>query len=277
MPAYSGSVPIQTTPRAWSRFVALGDSFSEGLCDDLGPDGRHVGWADLVARELAARRPDAPFRYANLAVRGRLAPQVVEEQVPAALAMEPDLASLAVGVNDTLRRRFDLDRSATAIESGVRALRGSGCDVLLFAFGDPSRRSKVMGVIRERILRLNSAVDAIADHYGCYVVHFWDVAAMDDDRLWADDRLHLSPTGHALAAECALEALGVAGPAWRTPLVPDARPSMRRRSAADLAWTRAHLVPWLARRARGESSGDGVAPKHPDWVSPRDGRWIAAP
>jgi hypothetical protein len=140
--------------------------------------------------------------------------------------------------------------------------------VLLFAFGDPSRRSTVMGVIRERIRTLNTAVDAIAEHYDCYVVHFWDVAAMDDDRLWADDRLHLSPSGHLLAAECALEALGVSGPAWRTPMVPARRPSVARRRAADLSWTGAHLMPWLARRAKGESSGDGVPPKYPEWVTP---------
>jgi lysophospholipase L1-like esterase len=206
------------------------------------------------------------MRYANLAVRGRLAEQVVAEQVPAAVAIGPDLASLAVGVNDALRRRFDLDRTATAIEHGVRGLRSSGCDVLLFAFGNPSRRSRVMGLIRERIRALNSAVDAIADRYDCYAVHFWDVAAMDDDRLWDGDRLHLSPAGHLLAAECALEALGLVGSEWRTPLVPDPRPSARSRLASDVAWTRAHLAPWLARRARGVSSGDGIDPKHPGWV-----------
>jgi hypothetical protein len=135
--------------------------------------------------------------------------QVVAEQVPAAVRLGPDLTSLAVGVNDALRRHFDVHAAATELENGVRDLRRSGSDVLVFAFGNPARRSSVMGLIRERIRAYNTAVEAIAEAYGCYQVRFWDVAAMDDDRLWADDRLHLSPAGHELAAACALEALGI--------------------------------------------------------------------
>ena len=122
----------------WSRYVALGDSFTEGLMDDLGPGGRHVGWADRVAATLARRQPG--LRYANLAVRGRLVRQVIDEQVPVAVALGPDLASIAVGVNDTLRASFDLNAVATALERGVRTLRDGGSDVLLFAFGNPVRR-----------------------------------------------------------------------------------------------------------------------------------------
>lgn len=261
-------MPIRTDPHQWSRFAALGDSFTEGLSDDLRPDGRHRGWADRVAVALASRTEESPdgFSYANLAVRGRLTADVVTEQVPAAVSLHPDLASLAVGINDSLRRTFDLDRVATALESGVRDLRCSGSDVLLFGFGNPTRRSRVMGVIHDRILALNSAVDAIADRYDCYVVHFWDVAAMDDDSLWDADRLHLSARGHALAAECALEALGCGDAHWRTPMVPGEQPTALRRRASDAAWMRDHLGPWLARRARGASSGEGVVAKDPAWV-----------
>ncbi len=151
--------------RPWSSFAALGDSFTEGLMDDQAADGRHVGWADRVAVELARHaqeRGEDGFRYANLAVRGRLVRQVVDEQVPSAVRLRPDLVSLAVGINDTLRPRFDLDVVATALESGVRDLRGSGADVLVFAFGDPVRRSMAMAVVRERIRGYNSAVHAIA-------------------------------------------------------------------------------------------------------------------
>jgi lysophospholipase L1-like esterase len=260
--------------RDWRRFVALGDSFTEGLMDEMGPDGRHVGWADRVALSLADRAvadgADS-FDYANLAVRGRLVRQVIDEQVPAALALEPDLASIAVGVNDSLRRRFDLDPLATALERGVRQLRAGGCDVLLFAFGDPARRSRAMAPVRERIRAYNSAVHAIAEHYDCYLVSFWEVAAYDDDGLWDEDRLHLSPDGHRLAALTALEALGVGDPHWRTPAVPGPRPSLAAQSASHARWTTGHLAPWVARRLRGESSGDDVAPKNPSWVRLTDG------
>ena len=270
--AYPRRVPpgIATTPRAWRRYAALGDSFTEGLCDEVRPDGRHRGWADRLAEQLAraaqAEGADG-IEYVNLAVRGRLVGQVVDEQVPVACSLRPDLASLAVGVNDTLRPRFDLHTTATALEAGVRALRGGSCDVLLVAFGDPARRSVVMGRVRERIRAYNSAVEAIAEQYGCYLVRFWDVAAMDDDALWDEDRLHLSPEGHRLAADCALEALGLGDDHWRTPAVPGPRPSFASRAQSNVRWARAHLAPWVGRRLRGESSGDGVQPKHPDWVA----------
>lgn len=250
------------------------------MSDEIGPDGRHRGWADLVALALAERaraEGDCGIEYANLAVRGRLIAEVVREQVPAAVALRPDLTSLAVGVNDTLRRRFDVNAAATDLENGVRSLRAAGTDVLLFAFGDPSRRSRVLGVIRERIRMYNGAVDAIAVEYGCYVVRYWDVAAMDDDRLWAEDRLHLSPAGHELAAASALEALGMGDPNWRTPLVPERPVPVLRRASGHARWVSGHAAPWLVRRAKGESSGDKVVPKHPAWITVSGGAWVAAP
>jgi len=269
---YSDDVQQAGPTRSWRRYAALGDSFTEGMSDDLGPAGRTRGWADLVALELARRSGE--IEYANLAVRGRLVKQVVAEQVPAAARLEPDLASLAVGVNDALRRRFDVHATATELENGVRELRRSGSDVLVFAFGNPARRSAVMGLVRERIRTYNTAVEAIARRYGCFIVRFWDVAAMDDDRLWADDRLHLSPAGHALAAACALEALGIGDSTWRTPMVPEPRPHALASARGHAQWAGAHLGPWLARRAKGISSGDGITPKHPEWVTVRPGEFV---
>ena len=85
------------------RLVSIGDSFTEGLCDDLRPDGQYRGWADRVAGALA------PVEYANLAVRGKLLDQIVAEQVPVAAAMAPDVVTFHAGGNDVLRRSTDLD------------------------------------------------------------------------------------------------------------------------------------------------------------------------
>lgn len=253
----------------WSRYVALGDSFTEGLMDELGPDGRHRGWADRVACALHHANPD--LLYANLAVRGRLLPQVVAEQVPEALALRPDLVSLAAGVNDTLRRSYDLHATMTALENAVRDLRASGTDVLLVAFGDPSRRSLVMGSVSGRIMSANAAIRAIAAQYGCLLVDFWGCAVFDDDALWDEDRLHLSPTGHAYAAAAALEALGLGDESWRTPRpLPPARGAVPR-AAGHLRWAGRHLAPWVGRRLRGRSSGDLVAPKRPTLSPPTCG------
>jgi lysophospholipase L1-like esterase len=254
---------ITLEPRPWRRFVALGDSFTEGLMDDVTASGAHIGWADRVAAVLAGRTPG--FEYANLAIRGRKAPQVFAEQVHAAVALRPDLASVAVGVNDTLRRSFDLNASATAIEQSVRLLRDAGSDVLLWCFGDPSRTSKVMGVVAGRIEALRRTTYAIAVEYGCYLVDFWGAAVLDDARLWHGDRLHLNPAGHIIAARAALEALGLGDDAWRTPMASAVPTPWPRRTAADVTWAAVHLRPWVVRRIRGVTSGDGVTAKQPQW------------
>ncbi|MFM1965976.1 MAG: hypothetical protein RL134_1701 [Actinomycetota bacterium] len=250
----------------WTRYAALGDSFTEGLADVSGPDGRHVGWADRVAATLAGASPG--LEYANLAVRGRLISQVVAEQVPVACDLKPDLVTLAAGVNDALRRTYDVHASATHLENGVRLLRGTGSEVVLFAFGDPSRRSTVMGSVTRRIAAANAATHAIAERYGCRVVDFWGCAVFDDDRYWDADRLHLSPQGHVLAARAALETLGVGDDTWRTPHATPAPVSTLRRAGGHASWMGRHLGPWLGRRLRGRSSGDGVAPKRPSWGPP---------
>jgi lysophospholipase L1-like esterase len=260
----------------WSRYVAIGDSFTEGLMDETGPDGRHVGWADRVAATLARRSPD--LEYANLAVRGKTMTQVVDEQVPAACDLEPNLVSLAAGVNDVLRRSYDLHASATALENATRDLRSTGADVLLFAFGDPSRRSSVMRAVSTRICLANAATRAIAARYGCYVVDFWGVAAFDDDTYWDEDRLHLSPRGHELAARAALEALGMGSDSWRTPGPLPFQNSAIARLGGHASWAAKHLGPWFGRRIKGRSSGDGIVPKRPEWGSPpQDAYAVVAP
>jgi lysophospholipase L1-like esterase len=249
--------------------VAIGDSFTEGLMDAPRDDGRHRGWADRLAQNLAdlAAREGAPgIEYANLAVRGRLLPQVVTEQVPAAVALAPDLVSFAAGVNDCLRRDFDVQDLASRLDDAVSRLTANGAHVLLFAYGDPSRRSRVLGRIRDRILDLNRATESVAERFGCSVVRYWDAAVMDDDRLWDEDRLHLSPQGHAVAAVSAAEALGFGSSEWRTPLVPGPRPSRAARISADLGWARAHALPWVGRRLRRRSSGDVVTAKNATWT-----------
>ena len=120
----------------YERFVALGDSTTEGL-EDPYPDGRgYRGWADRLAERLAADNPGVA--YANLAVRGRKVPQIREEQLEPALALEPDLASILGGINDVLRRRLDLDRVVGDLDAMAAALSAQGATVLTFTFPDPT-------------------------------------------------------------------------------------------------------------------------------------------
>ena len=267
-PSAAGSLHVRA-PLPIRSFVALGDSFTEGLNDDLRPDGRHRGWADRVASGLLTRQDIDELQYANLAIRGRLIAQVRAEQVPVALQMRPDLVTFAAGVNDALRKSFDVDQVATDLEWSVRALREAGSQVLVFAYGDPSRRSRALGRISERTRALRSATIAIARTYDCLLVDFWGVSTYDDERLWSADRLHLAPLGHRLTAEAVLEALGLGDGSWRTPVSGTVRAGLARRRMDDARWAGAHAGPWVMRRLRGASSGAGIRPKDPTLVSLR--------
>ncbi len=254
-------------PSGIGAFVAIGDSFTEGL-NDPGPGGGFRGWADLVAGAMSAQRPG--FRYANLAIRGKLLGQIVAGQVPRAVELAPDLVSLAAGGNDILRGT-DVDALAATFESAVARLQAAGCRVLIFTGFDP-RMFPVIRLLRGRIAAYNMHLRGIADEYGCDLVDLWSMRVLKDTRAWSQDRLHLATEGHRRVALRACEVLGVpAGEDWRAPLppapLPSALPQRSRWLAArrqDARWAIQYAGPWVRRRLRGTSSGDGLPPKRPD-------------
>ncbi|SBT53411.1 SGNH/GDSL hydrolase family protein [Micromonospora narathiwatensis] len=246
----------------WRSFVAVGDSFTEGM-NDAYPDGTFRGWADLVATRLAAEAgPD--FGYANLAIRGRLFPNVVAQQVPAALAMKPDLISFAAGGNDVLRRTFDADSFVPRFDAVIGDLRGSGADVILFRFADVMARLPGQRLVAPRVNLLNRAVGEVAERHGAILVDLYADDAYLNPMLWSTDRLHMSAAGHRRVAGQVLTALGVGcDEEWLlVPPHPAPTPWLAAR-AADLRWAGQHLAPWVKRRLTGRSSGDLVTAKRP--------------
>lgn len=247
--------------RELTSWVAIGDSFTEGL-SDVGPDGTYVGWADRLAVYLAERSPG--FRYANLALRGKMLREIVTEQVPAAVAVRPDLVTICGGGNDLIVPGSDVDALAEEFEQGVAALRAAGCEVVVFTGPDP-RKQPVVRRIRAKVAIYNGHLHAIADRNGAMLVDLWGMGPLVDVRAWSDDRLHFSPEGHRRIALRTAEVLGVpVAEDWREPW-PEAAPTPWLRSRqADIAWTRSHLLPWVRRQLRGESMGDGLVPKRPE-------------
>jgi lysophospholipase L1-like esterase len=253
-------------------FVAIGDSFTEGLHDELTADGRHRGWADRVAAALAIHT--GPLRYANLAVRGRLLDEAVTEQVPVALRLDPELVSFHAGGNDVLRPRVDLRPLLGRYDEAVATLRASGRTVLVFtALERAGRSGRLADALARRFAAFNAGVRQTAARYGATLVDIGAVGALQDRRLWHEDRLHLAPAGHGRVSAAVLEALGVADPAllggppgwWRAPLPALATPRARA-VVDDVRWVRHHLLPWVGRRLRGTSSGDAMVCKRPELV-----------
>jgi lysophospholipase L1-like esterase len=261
-------------------FLALGDSFTEGMHDDVDPAGHHRGWADRVAEALAADRPD--LRYGNLAVRGRILDEVVAEQLPVALEVRPDLVSFHAGANDLLRPRVDVAGLLYRYDLAVKRLRATGTEVLLFTVIERAGGTGPLAdALARRFQGFNASVRATARRRGALLADVGSEPALHDRRLWHEDRLHLAPAGHARIAAAVLEVLGVRDPArlggapgwWREPLPAPPRLGRRQLLVGDLEWTRRHLAPWVGRRLRGASSGDGRAAKRPELTPFGGGRW----
>ncbi|MET9732538.1 SGNH/GDSL hydrolase family protein [Streptomyces sp. NPDC006458] len=251
---------MQKNP-TYTSLVAVGDSFTEGMSDLL-PDGSYRGWADLLATRMAARTPG--FRYANLAVRGKLIGQIVDEQVATAAAMKADVITLVGGLNDTLRPKCDMGRVKGLLTEAVERL-APACEQLVL-MRSPGRQGPVLERFRPRMEELFDCVDELAARHGAVVVDLYGAPALSDPRLWDVDRLHLTPDGHRRVAEAVWQSLGhdPEDTDWHVPPPATLPPGWSARRVADVRFARQHLLPWIARRLSGRSSGDGRAPKRPE-------------
>lgn len=257
----------------WTRYVALGDSFTEGMVDpDPTEPDRFVGWADRLAARLAsnAKAVNVPFSYANLAVRGRKLEDVVGPQLDRALAMDPDLVSIVGGGNDLLRPSVDLDALASRLEEAVIRLRASGADVLLATPTD-TRDAGLFKALRGRHGIHTANLFTIAQRHGCSVLNLWGMASIRDWRMWGEDRIHLNTLGHERVAEAAAVALGLppSHRDWDAPLPAADRAARAEELKAHADWVKVHAAPWVQRRVKGTSSGDAIQAKRPD-LSPLD-------
>ncbi|WP_426997356.1 SGNH/GDSL hydrolase family protein [Pseudarthrobacter sp. N5] len=239
------------------RFVALGDSFTEGVGDkDFRLPNDCRGWADRVAEELARRDPRTS--YANLAVRGRRLRQIVDEQLDAALALEPTLFSFYAGGNDLLMARLDLNALMRKYENAVKRLTASGARVLLFT-GYNVPLSPALEPLKLRTAVYNTHVRRIAANHGALLVDYWCFEKFQDPRMWAPDRLHMSTPGHVYMAKKVLEVLG-APHTLTSPALSPLRPRTRvELMLDDAAWLRRDAAPWISRRFRGVTSGDALS------------------
>ncbi|WKV75252.1 SGNH/GDSL hydrolase family protein [Streptomyces sp. PCS3-D2] len=245
---------------SYTSLVAVGDSFTEGMSDLL-PDGSYRGWADLLAARLAAREPG--FRYANLAVRGKLIGQIAQDQAPVAAAMGADVVTLVGGLNDALRPKVDMGLVRDHLEAAVELLAPSCKQLVLMR--SPGRSGPVMERFRPRMEQLFTTIDELAARHGALVVDLYGAPVLADPRMWDADRLHLTAEGHRRVAEAVWQTLGLPATLdWRGELPASKPPGWAVRRAQDLSFARQHLLPWIGRRLTGRSSGDGRPAKRPE-------------
>mgnify|MGYP006282385545 CR=1 FL=1 len=243
----------------------MGDSFTEGMTDDV-VDGKFRGWADRVADELANHHPD--FTYMNTAVRGKLVGQVKDDQIPLIhefVEGKDTLVSFHAGANDVIRPRIDPEAIYETYRQAIRAVAATGCTLMIFTVMEKTAgNSKTSQIWQERFHEFNKVIREVGEEVGA-IINEWSVAEfMADRRYLAFDRLHLNQEGHFRLANAVLQNLGYPYDAsWKIPLPPAKKKPILLRGTINVLWFMTFALPWIWRRLRGKSSGDGRQPKYP--------------
>ena len=238
----------------FERYVAIGDSSTEGLLD-LDDQGEMHGWSFRLAGRIAAAQ--GGLLYANLAARGATTRQIVTRQLDRALAMQPDLATVFSGTNDVISRRFEVREFAGDVREIQRSLRGAGATVLTFTLPDLTPLLPLARAIAPRIREMNDAVRAACAETGTLLLDFAQLPLATDPRLWDEDRIHANAAGHERIAAALAHALGLPGANddWRQPLPPLARPGPLAVAWGEIRWWLRHYLPWIV----GARLGSGPA------------------
>ena len=209
-----------------------------------GPGG-FTGWSRRLAARIAAAQ--GSVLYANLGHRGWTTREIRERQLAAALALEPDLASVFSGTNDVLRPRFDLAAFAGDVRAMQEVLRAAGATVITFTLPDLSPLLPWARPLAGRIRAMNAAVREACEATGTILVDFAAHPVAVDPRLWHPDRIHANAAGHARIAAALAHALGLpdSDASWADPLPPQPRDGPLWATTRELGWAARYLLPWV--------------------------------
>ncbi|MGB3481494.1 MAG: SGNH/GDSL hydrolase family protein [Mycobacterium sp.] len=248
---------------AYTRYVALGDSQTEGLWD--GDDNTGLrGFPDRLAARLNVLYPG--LQYANLAVRGRTTRDVLDNQLPAGLAMRPDLVTVCVGMNDMVRPGRWFDTALVELETVYTRLAETGATVVTTTFPDVAKILPVGRVLSARLQQINAVITNSAAQHGFGLVDLFTAPSMMDSEVWSIDRMHASPYGHQLFADAAAEALELpdSNHDWAIARGAGQQSGTTERMRAQAQWTRNMLAPWIWRTLRSRPPGHGKSAKRPE-------------
>ena len=226
---------------SFNRYVAIGDSSTEGLEDPDGAGG-YRGWANRLAERVA--QVQGGLLYANLGVRGKRSREIRAEQLAPALAMKPDLATIFAGSNDILERGFNADTLRMELDQMMEALVATGAVVLTFTLPDLTDVMPIGRFLAPRVRAMNNAIREAAASSGARMIDFAAHSVGSDPRLWSGDRFHVNAEGHARIAAALAQALGLpdTDDAWQRPLPGTSVRSGWTRMTESWSWYRHHLL-----------------------------------
>ena len=252
---------VTRAPR-YERYVAIGDSSTEGL-DDPDAGGGYHGWANRLAQRIADVQ--GSVLYANLGIRGKLTREIRDEQLAPAVAMQPDLATLFSGSNDILRWRFDPRAVEADVAHMQRTLVQGGATVVTFTLPDLTPIMPVARALTPRVQAMNDALRRASADTGAILVDFAKYAVGSDSRLWSEDRFHANAAGHARIADALAHAIGLPGAvdSWSRPLEAATRRNLLAGWAEEVAWLARHAPGWVRSMASRDPEPIIRAPKRP--------------
>lgn len=188
------------------RFVAMGDSITEGYGMDPVEGIESIPWARRVADALG-------YELHNLGRRNLRAAQIREQQLDRALALEPDLVSVAAGPNDMLFDDFSEEQVERDLEPIYAAFAQTDAHVFTFTYMDLPATGLLpedgARYVAERMQALHSAVRTLADRYGAQVVDAYADPRSADPAFFSADLQHANARGQLYVAEFTLAALGL--------------------------------------------------------------------
>jgi lysophospholipase L1-like esterase len=253
----------------YTRLIVCGDSYSEGMIDEK-VNGKYRGWADRVADGLGRENPN--FTYANLAIRGKLLQQVIDDQLPVALSYvtgPETLLSFHAGANDAIRPNYDAALARARYQEAVRKAAASGATIMLFTvLEETGNKGRTARFWKERFSAFNAMVREVGAEVGAIINDGNTGTLFQDNRFLAFDRLHINQDAHFRVGEAILENLGYAFDAsWKIPLPPMSKIYKIKRKVVTPLWFFSFVIPWVIRRLRGKSSGDGRTFKYPEPIN----------
>ena len=235
---------MESPPKRFERYVAIGDSSTEGLND---PDGKggYQGWSRRLAARIAGVQ--GGLLYANYGVRGLTTREILDQQLAPAAAMKPDLVTMFSGTNDVLRSRMDARSIERDIEHMQRTFIENGATVLTFTLPDLTPIMPMARWIAPRIHAMNDAVRAASARTGAKLLDFAQYLVGTDPRLWHEDRIHANALGHARIAAALAYALELpdSDDSWSVDMPPLVAAGVGSKVAAEVRWMWRYLMPWI--------------------------------
>jgi lysophospholipase L1-like esterase len=251
----------------YRSYVALGDSLTEGLGDfDFEVSRFGCGWADRLAELLArvAYEAGESFKYANLALRGSSLYDILTAQLEDALQLRPDFVTIFAGSNDFMRAKKSHPEMRALLRGAIQRLHESGAHVLLVNTVNPVHL-KLFQPLAYKAKAMTDLINSVAEEYEVPVLDLFSLNEFANLEFWCDDMVHFSGHGHINIANRAARLIGLDQGFEETDFDQMERPD--RRPLAVMKWTVQHVIPYLVRRVRRRSSGDGLEPKHDSYVT----------